>query len=220
MRLYYLTSFQNAISNIALQRIKISRFSDLNDPFELLGVDLSNRIDRKKFREIKEKVNNEKGLICLSDNWKSPVMWGHYADKHRGIALGFDIDEKIVKKVNYSNNLHKINSMADKIDITNEFIENLMTTKFSSWAYENEKRIFIKLSNNKNEGGLFFEPFSEKIKLKNVILGPNCSCKVSEMRKFLKKHDKKVIVIKSRIAFSSYQVLKNKIASKLDKEGK
>ena len=36
-RLYYLTSPEQAISNIVFKRIKVSRFSELNDPFELLG---------------------------------------------------------------------------------------------------------------------------------------------------------------------------------------
>ena len=40
MRVYYLTSAEYAISNLALKRIKVSRYQDLNDPFELLAADL------------------------------------------------------------------------------------------------------------------------------------------------------------------------------------
>ena len=40
MRVYYLTGAPFALSNLALRRIKIARFEDLNDPFELLGVDV------------------------------------------------------------------------------------------------------------------------------------------------------------------------------------
>jgi hypothetical protein len=36
-RLYYLTGPDHAVSNIVFSRIKLSRFADLNDPFELLG---------------------------------------------------------------------------------------------------------------------------------------------------------------------------------------
>jgi hypothetical protein len=46
-RVYYLTPAQFAISNVALQRIKVARFSDLNDPFELLGVDRSKVKNRR-----------------------------------------------------------------------------------------------------------------------------------------------------------------------------
>jgi hypothetical protein len=38
MRVFYLTGAQFALSNLALRRVKISRFEDLNDPFELLGI--------------------------------------------------------------------------------------------------------------------------------------------------------------------------------------
>ena len=34
-RLYHLTSAEYAISNIVFNRLKVARFSDLNDPFEL-----------------------------------------------------------------------------------------------------------------------------------------------------------------------------------------
>ncbi|MDW9570209.1 DUF2971 domain-containing protein [Sinorhizobium meliloti] len=31
------------------------------------------------------------GIVCLSDNWQHPMMWSHYADRHRGICLAFDV---------------------------------------------------------------------------------------------------------------------------------
>jgi len=40
MRAYHLLSSEHALSDIALQRIKIATFSDLNDPFELLALSL------------------------------------------------------------------------------------------------------------------------------------------------------------------------------------
>ena len=87
MRVFYLTGAQYGISNIALRRIKVSRFSELNDPFELLGVSLADKAKRKAFRLTKEKIDKSKGLICFSRNWRNPVLWGHYAEKHTGIAL-------------------------------------------------------------------------------------------------------------------------------------
>ena len=47
MKLYHLTGAQFALSNLALCRIKISRFSDLNDPFELMAVNLSDDDERR-----------------------------------------------------------------------------------------------------------------------------------------------------------------------------
>lgn len=79
MRVHYLTGTQYALSNIALRRIKVSRFTDLNDPFELLAVDLSDKQHRAAIRATKEELNKDKGLICFSKSWSNPLLWGHYA---------------------------------------------------------------------------------------------------------------------------------------------
>ena len=94
MRAYYLTGSQFALSNLALRRIKISRFGDLNDPFELLAVDLADKAHRRAFRATKEQLAESKGLICLSRSWANPLLWGHYAERHTGMALGFEVAEE------------------------------------------------------------------------------------------------------------------------------
>jgi hypothetical protein len=217
MRLYYFTSAQLAISNIALKRIKISRFSDLNDPFELLAVNLADRDSRKIFRAEREKVNNTRGLICFSKDWKSPLMWGHYADKHCGMALGFDIPKDSVVSVKYEPNLSKAAIDAKKNTPSKAFIEDLLRTKFEDWEYEREMRLFVSLTNRILEGDLYFEAFSESLKLREVIIGPKCSIPISSMRSLVSGYKPSVEVIKSRIAFTRFEVLKNKAASKIDK---
>jgi hypothetical protein len=32
----------------------------------------------------------QKGVFSLSQTWRSPLMWSHYADEHRGICLEYD----------------------------------------------------------------------------------------------------------------------------------
>ena len=61
MRVYNLTTAQFALSNIALRRLKVARFNDLNDPFELLAVDVTNfdlrvGMSAKKNKLIKQRV--------------------------------------------------------------------------------------------------------------------------------------------------------------------
>jgi len=86
MRVYYLTGEQFGLSNLALRRLKVARFEDLNDPFELLGVDIGDRAIRTALRATKKQINDTKGLICFSRSWKNPLMWGHYAEKaHRDV---------------------------------------------------------------------------------------------------------------------------------------
>ena len=107
-RVYYLTGAQYAISNIALRRLKVSRFATLNDPFEFLGADLSDPAYRKAVRETKNHVNKDQGLICFSKSWSNPVLWGHYAESHTGIALGFDAPRTKLKEVFYARRPFKI----------------------------------------------------------------------------------------------------------------
>jgi hypothetical protein len=46
MRVYHFTSTEFGLSDIALKRLKISRIEDLNDPFELLAAELSQKNSR------------------------------------------------------------------------------------------------------------------------------------------------------------------------------
>ena len=70
-RVYYLTGAMTGIACIAMQRLKVSRFSDLNDPFELMGVNVNNKLVRKAFIATRDKLNQTKGLICFTQDWKS-----------------------------------------------------------------------------------------------------------------------------------------------------
>lgn len=217
MRVYYLTGSQFALNNIALRRIKISRFSDLNDPFELLAVDVSDRQLRDAFRATKNKINQNRGLICFSRSWSNPVIWGHYAEKHTGICLGFDVPDDLPSPVIYATKLLKIerDKETNKPKPTEEVINTLLRTKFSDWKYENEMRIFVDLDHNTVESGRYFYSFSDNLTLREVILGPQCELPIDGIRNMVKEFKPAVKVIKARIAFSRFEVRVNKVASKI-----
>ena len=215
MRVYYLTNAQFALSNIALRRIKISRFSDLNDPFELLAVDLSDKTHRKAFRMTKEQLNKNKGLICFSKSWSNPLLWGHYAEKHTGICLGFDIPDRFIKPVIYAKHPTKIriDPITGKLIFNESNMNRLLRTKFADWKYENEMRLFVELDHDTVESGNYFYSFSDDLVLKEIVLGPRCEIPINGIRSLVENFNQPVRVIKSRIAFSSFRVVENKIAS-------
>ena len=218
MKLYHLLEAHHALSNIALRRIKVSRFSDLNDPFELMGADLGNKDLRPIFAKTKENLHNNKGLICLSRSWANPVLWSHYGDKHRGICLGFDVSDKIHEPVNYTAKPLEVfneENGKNKSVLSAEFMHKLSITKFEGWSYEDEHRIFVDLDLNSVESGMYFYPFSEKFKLTKVILGPRCELPIKRIRKLVSSSYSDVEVIKARIAFQSFRVIKSKSQSKL-----
>ncbi|MDD5384004.1 MAG: DUF2971 domain-containing protein [Gallionella sp.] len=218
MRVYYLTGAQFALSNLALRRIKIARFSDLNDPFELLGVDIGNREHRTAFRETKDQLNESKGLICFSRSWGSTLMWGHYAEKHTGICLGFDVQNKFLEPVIYSKGLLKISidQNTGEPKLTEQFMKRLLLTKFYDWKYENEMRLFVDLDHKTVESGKYFYPFSDNLELREVILGPRCELPIEGVRNIVADLEQPVTVIKSRIAFTRFEVIENRSASVLN----
>lgn len=211
-RVYYLTPAQFAISNIALKRIKVARFSDLNDPFELLGVDRSNVKNRHALRKKIGNINDETGLLCFSKSWSNPVLWGHYAERHAGICMGFDVVEDHLHEVIYEESLRHVKGDAKtgKLVLTTKEIDRLMSTKFKDWEYEQEMRFFVNLSRLRDEAGKFFYPFSKKLVLRELILGPKCEIEINAIRRLV---DENVTVQMARLAFRKFAIVVDKNAS-------
>jgi hypothetical protein len=93
MRAYKFLDAQYGLKTIGERRLKLSRVSDLNDPFELRSFDVTDIVLRRTFLATSKDVDQEKGLLCFSADWKNPVIWAHYSEKHRGLCLGFEIPE-------------------------------------------------------------------------------------------------------------------------------
>jgi hypothetical protein len=148
MRVYHFLNTNFAISNLSLKRLKISRFSQLNDPFELLAADLLDPSDQAALANFKDTLDKSTGMICFSSAWSTPLLWGHYADKHSGIVLGFDIPENLLAKVKYTANRTKIEFDTQKNQIINgnAVMDRILRTKFLDWKYEDEYRMFVNLT--------------------------------------------------------------------------
>jgi len=101
MLVYYFTSAKYGLINLENKHLKVSDFSNLNDPFELLGIEMSDKDTRTAVQFEKSKIANTKGLLCFRENKYDPVQWAHYGDSHKGVCLGFEIPEKNLIKVNY-----------------------------------------------------------------------------------------------------------------------
>ena len=86
------------------------------------------------------KINDETGLLCFSKSWSNPVLWGHYAERHAGICMGFDVSEDHLREVIYEESLRHVKGDAEtgELVLTAEEIDRLMSTKFKDWKYEQE----------------------------------------------------------------------------------
>jgi hypothetical protein len=215
VRLYYFVAAQHAVDDIANRRLKVSRFFELNDPFELIGGEQSDKAFRKKMRGWAETINKQEGLLCFTKSWTNPLMWSHYGDRHRGMCLGFDVYDTIVKPVDYRPGRLPVNKWKD-LNVTNpprEVVQRLLTTKFAGWKYENERRVIVPLAGlkpEKKEGReLFFRRFDNDLKLVEVFAGARCCVKwrshiqsaVEELPLPLKPE-----LIKARLGFKRFRV--------------
>jgi hypothetical protein len=208
-----MTSAKYGIASVRNRRIKVSRFDDLNDPYEMLGVDINDLALRKAFRTKKAELSRTKGLICFSSEWADPVTWSHYGDKHRGLTLGFDVPDSKLVEVRYRKKPLKT-ALEAAGGVSSTLAAELMRTKFAGWAYEKELRLFIELSTTKNEGELHFYPYSADLKLREVILGHNCPLSIAYVRKLVDGFIPSVRVIKARLGFTAFRVRKNLVLSR------
>ena len=164
---------------------------------------------------LKEYFNSILGVICFSKRWSDPVMWSHYADEHRGIALGFDINDEHAYCVRYEQErLARSYSFTDEIP-SEEFIIESITTKFKSWEYEQEVRMMVKLETEcnrvwipKEEKDVFFFTFCDELILKEVILGPCCDKNIVDIRDIV---DDSVNVIAAELSDTEFQVRDKKL---------
>jgi len=206
MRVYHFLSTEHALDDIFKRRIKIAQLQDLNDPFELLGANLSDKNTRKVFRAFKKEMEQGYGILCFSRTTRNPVLWSHYADKHKGMCLGFDVRDNTLKEVKYTSKRLVFKSVRD---LTKGTAIRLLSTKYQGWSYENEVRSFLSLDEEDEENGLYFADFGDGIKLNEVLAGPGCKVKRKEIMDRLSGYSK-VRVIKTRLAFTSFAVVEDK----------
>lgn len=209
IRLYHLTSADHAVSDIALGRLKVARFSDLNDPFELIGVNFRERQVRKVVRGFKTAFDAQTGLLSFSEDWKEPVLWSHYGARHRGICLGFNVPRKIVEQVRYKDEriLAKLEQIDNPLRLPKDLQKLLACTKYGHWKYECEYRRFVPLEKALPEGRLHFVRFGPELELAEVILGPECVLALDRVRELVKPCYPTAAVYKARLAFKFFHIV-------------
>lgn len=206
-RLYYLTTAEYAASAILLARLKVARIDELNDPFEFLSVTNRKRTGAYE-RSLKAKADaHEKfGILCFSEDWRSPALWSHYAAKHQGICLGFDIRRTKAFKVEYKK--RRTEEYLDRSQAASEMPpEARLKTKSADWEYEKEWRMVLPLTEQKQHGPLYFAPFSDDMRLAEVVLGVRCTLPWKELREQTQQQYPTVIVTKARLARQHFSVV-------------
>jgi hypothetical protein len=218
MRLYHFLKAEHGLSNIAKRRLKISQLDNLNDPFELFSIELSDRVLRGAARRTKEQMARDRGILCFSSKWSNPVQWSHYADRHKGLCLSFEVPKELTRPVTYSAKRLKkeARQLATPGAADETTMMRLLTTKFIHWRYENEVRCFVDLRDRDPGTGLYFADFSDSLRLVQVIVGPASDTTRGQVADALGALAASVDAFKARLAFRSFKVVRNKDESLWD----
>jgi Protein of unknown function (DUF2971) len=209
-RVYYFTPPDHALENLRSRHLKVSRFSTCNDPFELAAWSQKSREIRRKFKGWLAYEDKQHGLLCFCRSWRNPVMWAHYSRNHTGICYGFDVDPATFLDVRYVSERLYPNLTGENFTtyVGEDQMVDLFTTKFIHWNYEEEVRHLVELPEHISKDKLFFHPFSDSMKLKEVIVGPKSKLSVREIKSIV--NDQSVEVFKSRLAFQRYEIVHQK----------
>jgi hypothetical protein len=200
MRVYKFLTAHFALKSLYERRLKISTFDDLNDPLELLPYNVQDSKTRAKAYKLRDDLTPQYGALCFSRLWSSPVMWAHYADKHKGICLGFEVPRPSLLRVRY---------VRERLAFPNPYtIQHLETvlfkTKYISWQYEAESRMVLRLE--RPEGGIYYQNFGAGLELAEVIGGHQCTEPLENIKSTLGDLVEQVDLIKARVAFGSFRV--------------
>lgn len=173
------------------RRIKISRISLLNDPFDAqmgFSQDVS-RSDVENFRNEFSVIDKVLGIISFSECVDNVLMWSHYARKHMGFALELDVEEKLLTRVKYSSEAPMVfpNSRSDNNPYYINAAYDILRTKALDWAYEKEWRMIIFYSDD----NLISDGNSKYLRLnanniKSIFIGLKCKMKSDDLLKHLK----------------------------------
>lgn len=136
------------------------------DPHKAL---LESWIERELLRQY------DKGIVSLAERAVCPLMWSHYGDQHRGLCLGYSVQEDDaggLHKVAYGGSrlvkISLVERMLDGDEDARRLVDDaVLLRKARSWAYEREWRLI-------GPRGLQDAP----LELEEVIFGLRCEASV------------------------------------------
>ena len=175
---------------------------------DILGWNLRDREIRAQLQAWKKQQSAKIGIICLSRQWSHPLLWGHYADKHKGIAIGFDVpDDGTNQPVKYRRK--RLQPPQERV-LNDADLRKLLLTKFTAWKHETEYRRFCRLDDSVRENGLYFKRFSDNLRLAKAIVGCRSTITRAELPRALGRDHSHVAPFKARPAFGTFSVVRNR----------
>ncbi|UWR04243.1 DUF2971 domain-containing protein [Ruegeria conchae] len=214
-RLYYFTGPDHALDNVVRRRLKLSFPNEVNDIFEMKPFDFGdNREARIGWGQTIDRFSQERGFISFSSEWCLPTMWGHYARNHKVVCFGFDVSGD-VNQMDYTDCFVKFDPEVLKdFDALEQFVAYARDTKSKHWEYENEWRAYVELTSEEKElkargANLFFHPFGDELRLREIIIGANSNLTSTQFRTALKGYAG-VKVKTARPSFRGFKIVEQR----------
>ena len=131
--------FRYFVDILLNKRLYAAPYYQLNDPMEGHYLYSTGELDSDILNLIEEQKNRLR-ICSLSSLWENELMWAHYAEGHRGVVIGVEINEYeySVVPIRYTG-VKKIN----KMDISNSTAKDILSHKLNVWSYEKEVRVFV-----------------------------------------------------------------------------
>lgn len=176
MHFFYFTKKQWALQAIRDEQLKISLYDSLNDPFDFIGIATTTPKDREALKRKRAELGEKQGIVCFSERWKQPLMWGHYAEAHKGICLGFYVRTSEFRKMDYVAERPKLDDFKKSYvgQLSEADIKAISMKKFNQWSYEAEWRRVVPLENQDFVDSNYFLKFDDAMKLNVVLIGERC----------------------------------------------
>ena len=190
-RFYYFTTAKYALKAVKDHQLKATELNKANDPYEMLPFQLKSAHDDKIAQLVRDDFATFMKMICFSTTFNNPALWGLYSDKCKGVCLGFDIDvygtdEEMdpvlnIRKVNYKTTRPEMedfgfeSSSGMPVNTTGETYK-IFYVKSHHWEHEQEWRLMGFVNSLKLDvtSGLYFFPFSDRLKLRDILIGFRC----------------------------------------------
>jgi hypothetical protein len=193
--LYRFMGASRALESIQKRRFKVGRVREFNDPFEWTLAMEGYRPEGESVADsvvehLVDHAHSNYGIICFSSTASEPVLWGHYGEKHKGVAFEVDylVEPDKLIRMTYSEKrpIMDVNRLKDPA--INEYLipifKQILFQKSPGWAYEQEYRAYERLRDCEAEDGNYFKRIPDDF-LARVILGFQCDLKEDEVQKAL-----------------------------------
>ena len=209
MKIYHFLPEQWALKALKTQRLKVSSYDSLNDPFELLAMSLEDKTSQSRMSNAKSRINERLRILCCSKRWVSPLLWGHYADKHKGIALELEVSESALSPITYVKDRPPFDLPALKESHDVKALHKLLSTKYVQWSYEEEVRVGFEKEDFFCDGDMDFYKLGGEIKIVGMVLGHLNETKQADIENNLPE-GMEIDITLAKIALNTFDVVHHK----------